>query len=64
MFGGKLQEKASGGVCAASQSERTLAARAHMFTGDIPPVEPVAPENPDGLLGMESFSHETGFTPI
>lgn len=35
-----------------------------MFTGDIPPVQPVALENPDGFCGMESFSRETGFTLI
>lgn len=33
-----------------------------MFTGDIPPVQPVALENLEGFNGMESFSHETGFT--
>lgn len=35
-----------------------------MFTGDIPPVQPAAVENPDGFYGMESFSHETEFTLI
>jgi len=53
VFGGKLQrgkrERVSGGVCAVSQWKLTLAARAHMFTGDIPPVQPVALENPDGF---------------
>lgn len=54
--------RASGGVCAVSQSERTLAARAHMFTGDIPPVRPMSRENTNGFYGMEPFSCETGFT--
>lgn len=48
-------------MCVDSQSELTLAARAHMFTGDIPPVQLLLLENPGGFRGADCFSYDILF---